>query len=205
MQGKAEREIPAVIKLFFCLAAAGIAGWIALVIFVTVREKSIQAPGADETEAIIVLGAQVKDNGELSVQLKWRLDKALEVYNLNPQPVVVCGAQGNNEPEAEAAAMKKYMMENGIPENAIMTDDSSFNTRQNLTNAKVLLPADVGKVLIVTSDYHLPRALAIAADMGLDAAGIGSPIKLVYWPKNHFREALAWVKYWMQKYGVLPL
>ena len=61
------------------------------------------------------------------------------------------------------------------------------------------------RVLIVTSDYHLPRALALAKDQGLTASGIGSTTLPEYWIKNHFREALSWIKYWGQKYLRLPL
>ena len=112
-------------------------------------------------------------------------------------------AQGDNEPVSEAAAMREYLAANGVPDGDLLPEDSSFNTRQNLLNAKKLLPEGVRRVLIVTSNYHLPRALALAADTGFDAVGVGSPIKPIYWPKNHFREALAWVKYWMQKAGIL--
>ena len=82
-------------------------------------------------------------------------------------------------------------------------DDASFNTRQNLENARKVLPDDVERVLIVTSKYHLPRSMALASDIGFDAEGVGSPIKLIYWPKNHYREALAWVKYLLQKWGLM--
>ena len=61
------------------------------------------------------------------------------------------------------------------------------------------------KVLVVTSDYHVPRSLALAKDLGYDACGMGSPCKPEYWIKNHAREALAWVKYWGRKYLRLPL
>ena len=177
--------------------------WIGLVVFVTVKEKTIPPADPKETQAIIVLGAQVRKDGTLSIQLQWRLDKALELYNRCPQPVVVCGAQGSDEPVSEASAMHQYLAANGVPESDLILEDSSFNTRQNLMNAKKLLGEEISRVLIVTSDYHLPRALALAKDAGFDACGVGSPIKLVYWPKNHFREALAWVKYWMQSWGIL--
>lgn len=185
-----------------CLGAAV---WIGLVIFVTVKEHTVPEADPSQTDAIVVLGAQVRADGTLSVQLQWRLDKALEIYRDYPQLIVVCGAKGMDEPVTEAEAMRVYLVENGVPEDQVLIDDSSFNTRQNLSNAKKLLPEGAKNVLIVTSNYHLPRALALASDVGLEACGVGSPIKLVYWPKNHFREALAWVKYWLQSYGLMSL
>ena len=90
----------------------------------------------------------------------------------------------------------------------ILCDPASYNTRQNIDNAIALLAdKDVKRVAIVTSDYHVPRAMALAEDAGLEATGVGSPTKqgLGFWAKNHGREALAWIKYWGQKYLHLPL
>ena len=103
--------------------------------------------------------------------------------------------------------MKQVLTDAGIPEASVLTDPDSFNTRENLENARRLLGAEQTEmeVLIVSSQYHVPRAMALAEDAGLKAAGLGSPCKAEYWIKNHFREALAWVKYWGVKYLKLPL
>ena len=61
------------------------------------------------------------------------------------------------------------------------------------------------KVVIVTSDYQLPRSMALAEDMGLEASGVGSPCLQEYWLKNHGRETLSWIKYWLKKYLHLNL
>ena len=191
------------IKLLLLLCLIGFLCWTALVAFITYKEHTVAAPDTD-TQAIIVLGAQVKADGTLSVQLEWRMQEALKQYMRHPQVIVVCGAQGANEPAPEAHVMRNWLLENGVSSDDILMDDQSFNTRQNIANAKRLLPDDVNKVLIVTSNYHLPRAMALAEDTGFDAQGVGSPIKLIYWAKNHYREALAWVKYLLQKWGIMP-
>lgn len=163
---------------------------------------------ADQTyDAIIVLGAQVKADGEPSVQLQWRLDAAKKAWDLRQVPVVVCGAKGKDEPAPEAEIMREYLIKAGIPAESILADPDSFNTRQNLRNAAKLLETreNVRSVLIVTSDYHVPRSLALARDQGFQAAGLGSPCKQEYWIKNHGRELLAWAKYLGVKYLHLPL
>ena len=122
--------------------------------------------------------------------------------------MVVCGAKGKDEPEAEAYTMKRYLEDKGIPGEKILTDPDSFNTEQNLQNAKKLLdayPEEIRKVIIVSSDYHVPRAMALAEDLGLNASGVGSPCLQEFWIKNHSRESLAWVKYWLKKYLHLSL
>ena len=168
--------------------------------------KVVHIPPAENYDAIVVLGAQVKPDGSLSLQLQWRLDAALEAWQQEKSLIVACGAQGGNEPEPEAHAMRDYLMENGVPQESILMDDTSVNTRQNIRNAAELLKEyDAQRVLIVTSDYHLPRAMALAQDEGLDATGIGAKTLPQYWLKNYGREGLSWIKYWMQKYLHLPL
>ncbi len=208
--GKRRKGKRPLLRLVGCLAAAGILCFIGLVGFVMIRESGV----ARETEslekdydAIIVLGAQVLHSGEPNVQLQWRLDKALETWRARQVPVVVCGAQGRDEPMPEAEAMKIYLAEHGVPEEMILTDPDSRNTNENLRNAAGILETMPGvrKVVIVTSDYHVPRAMALAGDLGYEAVGLGSPCKADYWVKNHAREALAWVKYWLNKYLHLKL
>lgn len=186
------------------LCFGGLVGYVVILENRVVREASALEQDYD---AVIVLGAQVLLSGEPNTQLQWRLDAALEAWQARQVPIVVCGAQGKDEPVPEAQAMRDYLAERGVPEEMIRMDPDSFNTNQNLRNAGEILKTLPGirKVVIVTSDYHVPRAMALAEDMGFEAAGLGSPCKPEYWVKNHAREALAWVKYWMMKYLHLNL
>lgn len=209
MKDKKKRRLPRPVKVLALLAALGILVYLGIVGFICIREGSVlkTVPPTDNYDAIIVLGAQVTPDGTPSVQLGWRLDAAYDAYRQKAVPVVVCGAQGKDEPMTEAEAMKLYLTAKGVPEKDILMDPDSFNTNQNLKNAAALLEKmpEVKKVLVVTSDYHVPRSLALAKDLGYDACGMGSPCKPEYWIKNHAREALAWVKYWGRKYLRLPL
>ena len=193
-------------RVFLWLLAIGLVCYAALIALVYVWEVSV--PQATEFDSIIVLGAQVLPTGEPSVQLRWRLDKAIEVYQKKPCYIVTCGAQGVNEPEPEGDVMKRLLIQDGLSEEHVISDPNSADTKQNIRNAWAILQ-ELGceKPVIVTSDYHLPRAMAIARDNGLDPLGAGSLCKpgLKFWLKNHMREALAWVKYWGIKYLHLPL
>ncbi len=193
-------------RVLALLAALGILCYAGLIALVYYWEVSV--PESTEYDGIIVLGAQVLPSGEPSVQLQWRLDKALECYQKKNCYVVVTGAQGNNEPEPEGAVMRRVLMKMGVPGEHVISDPLSTDTKQNIRNGwAILREKGCEKPLIVTSDYHLPRAMAIARDNGLDPLGAGSLCKpgLRFWLKNHMREALAWVKYWSIKYLHLPL
>ena len=195
------KRLLTLVLIFVLIAILAYLGVVGMLVY-----RVVTMPPAENYDAIVVLGAQVKADGSLSLQLQWRLDAVLQAWQKQQCLIVTCGAQGDNEPAPEAYVMRDYLMANGVPEEMILTEGTSFNTRQNIRNAAALLEGrQVETVLIVTSDYHLPRAMALAEDEGLTATGLGAATKVEYWPKNYGREALAWIKYWMQKYLHLPL
>lgn len=194
------------LKLALICVILGAIFYLGVVAMVVYRQNNM--PPVGEYDAIIVLGAQVKPSGEPSLQLQWRIDAAAKAWKERNSLIVVCGAQGSGEPAPEAYVMRDELIKQGVDGDMILMDAESFNTRQNIANAVALLDGrDVDHVLVVTSDYHLARAMAIAEDAGLDVSGLGSPTLqgLRPWVKNQGREALAWIKYWMQKYLHLPL
>ena len=194
------------LRVIGVLALVAVLGYASLIGYVYYRETHVPAP--TQYDSIIVLGAQVKEDGTASVQLRWRLDKALEMYRAAPCVVVVCGAQGVNEPRPEGDVMRDLLAADGEPADAVDGDATSMDTRQNMQNAKEILDRlGLTSPLVVTSDYHLPRAMAIAQDAGLTPQGAGSLCRpeFQFWMQNHGREALAWVKYWLVKYVGLKL
>lgn len=185
-------------KLIGWLIMLGVLSYVGLFGYLLLKEHTLPRPGT--YHAIVVLGAQVNPDGTPSVQLEWRLSKALEIYKLNPMPIVVTGARGADEPATEASVMRNWLAARGVAPEHILMDETSFNTKENLKNAVRLLPPGTIDILIVTSDYHLPRALQVARDLGLNPSGAASPIKPEFWFKNHARETLAWGKYLLLKY-----
>lgn len=126
--------------------------------------------------AMIILGAKV--NGEeVSKTLKLRLDKAIEYYNQdNSINIIVSGGQGTDENITEALAMKRYLEVNGVNSNNIIEENKATTTLENIIYSKEILDdMDInGKVLIVTSDYHLFRGRFIASILGIRNEGLCS-------------------------------
>ena len=120
------------------LAAAGLMGF--------VYSMETHLPPIGESDVIIVLGAQVKEDGTPSVALERRLTAALEHYEEDRQIIIVCGAQGANEPRAEGDVMRDWLLERGVLEEDVIAETASFNTRrhQRLPRAQsaCALPAD---------------------------------------------------------------
>jgi len=149
-----------------------------------------------QAQAILVLGAQVKAWGEPSEALRRRMDLALTHYRQKPRVIICCGGQGSDEPVAEGDFMRAWMIAHGVPEEDVYAEKLSRNTRENIAGAKKLLDGmGISSVLVVTSDYHVPRAVSMARRAGLTAVGSGSASRPDLWWKNHLREGLSWIKY----------
>ena len=189
--GRKMAMIVLALALLFVLAVAALIG------FVYYMETHL--PPAGDSDVIIVLGAQVKEDGTPSVALERRLTAALEAYQAKPQLIIACGAQGANEPRAEGDVMRDWLMAHGVAGEDVVAETASFNTRENLEYARAIMEhRGLERALVVTSDYHVPRALALCRQVGIEATGKGSPSKPEYFIKNHFREGLSWIKFCLE-------
>jgi len=131
----------------------------------------------ENVNTMIILGAKVNEDG-ISKTLKRRLDKAIEYYNTNKNinNIIVSGGQGSDEVVTEALAMKNYLVKNGVSKDKIIMEDKATTTLENIIFSKKIITDKnlKGKVLIVTSDYHLFRGQFIASILGIDNEGLCS-------------------------------
>ena len=170
-----------IVLVVLCVAvtAAGTA-----LIFSEFHEK-----GPDGLDYLVVLGAQVREDGP-SVILKYRLDTAAEYLKQNPDTIcITTGGQGYNEPYPEAVGMKDYLVDQGIGEERILTEETSTSTLENIKNASQLMEAGYQSVGIVTNNFHVYRGTALAEKQGLKGVcGIAAGSKPLYLPNNLLRE-----------------
>lgn len=130
---------------------------------------SEEVPKAD---AILVLGAYVFSDGTVSCMLNDRLTEAYELYKSGKaDKILVSGDHGRKDYD-EVNAMKKFLIEQNIPEKDVFMDHAGFNTYESIYRARDIF--QVKKVIIVTQEYHLMRAVFIARELGLEAFGIAS-------------------------------
>lgn len=166
----------------FCL---GLLLFCTVEIMILSRFHATAQPGADYC---IVLGAQWKANGPSEV-LRRRLDKAVDYLNANPNTIaIVSGGQGSNEIISEAAGMRQYLLDAGIEEERILTEDKSTNTRENLAFSAKLLDRENSRVVVVTNNFHVFRALRIAEKQGYHAEGLAAGSVAWMVPNNLLRE-----------------
>lgn len=156
--------------------------------------------GKQNLDYIIVLGAQVRENGPSAV-LKYRLDAAIDYLNGNPDTIcIVSGGQGPNEPFSEAKGMADYLTEHGIEAERILLEDTSTNTVENIKYSKVLMKQSYDNVGIVTNNFHVFRSVQIAKVQGLKSVcGIAADSNILYLPNNVLRECCGILKDWIMK------
>lgn len=147
----------------------------------------------NDNYAIIVLGAGVRNDGTPSDILADRLETSLEVYRSNLGNVFILSGDHGREEYNEVRAMKDYIMKDNIDEKIIFMDHAGFSTYDSMYRAKEIFKVE--KAIVVTNEYHLPRALYIARKLGIEAYGVKSD-KRGYQLMDSYkkREALAQLK-----------
>lgn len=133
---------------------------------------SEEAAKLTDVDCILVLGCQVKDDGTPSDMLKDRLTRGIEVYNLGAAPKLLMSGDHGREEYDEVGTMKLYAIDAGIASEDIFMDHAGFSTYESVYRAKEIFEAD--KIIIITQEYHLYRALYIAEELGVEAYGVSS-------------------------------
>ena len=143
----------------------------------------------NDIDAIVILGCKAYSNGP-SLMLSNRLLKGLEVYNILNSKILLSGDHGTKSYD-EVNVMRDYMLNSNIKSEDIFLDHAGFNTYDSMYRLKYVFEAK--KVIIVTQEYHMYRALYIADSLGIDAYGVVAsdiPQKDIML-KNNIREILS--------------
>ena len=130
------------------------------------------AAALEDVDCILVLGCRVYEDGTPSHMLEDRLRRSVELYHMGAAPKLLMSGDHGRQEYDEVGAMKRYAIAEGIDSGDVFMDHAGFSTYESLYRAKEIF--GVKKVIIVTQDYHLHRALYIARIMGLEAYGVES-------------------------------
>lgn len=145
----------------------------------------------------IVLGASVRPDKSLSPILKDRVDAAYLAYKKEKfKKFLLSGDHGSRDYD-EVNAMKNYLNDKGVPDEDIFLDHAGFDTYNSMYRAKEIF--NVSDAIIFTQEFHLPRAIYIGKNLGLDIQGYVSDMR--DYPANNRlqrREWLANMKAWME-------
>lgn len=131
---------------------------------------NVAAAELEDVDCILVLGCQVKPGGVPSDMLADRLTKAIELYNAGASDILLMSGDNGTVEYNEVQAMRNYAEREGVPAEDIYTDHAGFSTYESVYRAKEIFGAK--KIIIVTQEYHLYRALYIAKQLGVEAYGV---------------------------------
>jgi len=161
-------------------AIAGAALFVYLAVNVLLVYRAGRSDDAGPVDAIVVLGAAQYD-GRPSRQLAARLDHVVTLWDQGLSPrVVVTGGKQEGDRFTEAEASRNYLVDRGVPAEAILAEDTSHNTYDSLAAvAEVLDEVGVTRVLLVTDPFHTARSELIAGEVGLDAQSSPTPTSVI--------------------------
>lgn len=189
------------LRLAICvLIVLGILGISAVTVInsivkLTTNTKILTPQEAAELNAdcILVLGCYVMDNGSPSDMLHDRLQRGVELYELNAASKLLMSGDHGRQNYDEVDAMKRFAVDAGIASEDVFMDHAGFSTYESIYRAKEIFQAK--KIIIVSQQYHLYRAVYIAERFGLEAYGVNADYHTyIGQVSRDVREVLARVK-----------
>jgi vancomycin permeability regulator SanA len=154
--------------------ALSLLGVLALSHFVQQRyaHRILPREGAPEAPVALVFGAGLAPGGVPSAVLAQRLDTAIALWRAKKVQSVLVSGDNSDRFHDETRAMRRYLLERGVPERAVLGDDAGLSTYDSCVRAHDVF--GLRRALLVTQRFHLPRALYIANSVGMEAWGVAA-------------------------------
>ena len=196
-----KKHIKIIIIIISCLVCAGLLGASALLLANGYVKHSTadqilapeQAAALEGVDCIVVLGCLVKADGTPSDMLYDRISVGVTLYQSGTSlKLLMSGDHGQKEYD-EVNTMKTCAIDAGVPSEDIFMDHAGFSTYESIFRAKEIFGAK--RIVIVTQEYHLYRALSIANALGIEAYGVSADLRsYAGQTKRDVREVLARAK-----------
>lgn len=155
---------------------------------------------------IVVLGAGTIGN-KVTPLLAARIEKGIELLQYNPNAVLIMsGGQGPGEDIPESEAMADYAVNKGVDTEKIIMEQKSVSTRENLRFSRELMNKQIPKIIVVTTAYHVFRALILAKQQGLKCVGFGAKTKWYFTLNAFIREFVGYLRLtWKRHFLVIGI
>ncbi len=170
---------------------------VCMVLEIPIIRGAVSEPDKN-ADYVIVLGAKVNGTKPSRV-LRQRLDAATEYAEQNKSAeIIVTGGKGADEAISEAEAMKNYLVKKGIAGDRIITENNAADTGENLEFSKNIIGDTDKNIVIVTSDFHMYRAVKIAEQTGFTRVSeLPARTDAGLAPNYYIREAFGIIKYFV--------
>lgn len=152
---------------------------------------------------IIVLGSGILGT-RIPPLLAARIDRGIELLIPNPDAkLIMSGGQGPGEDIPESEAMAFYAIERGVDIERIIMEQKSVSTEENLRFSRKLMVKENPKIIIVTTAYHVFRALILARQQGIKCVGFGAKTKWYFTLNALIREFAGYLRLSWKKHAVV--
>ena len=197
MKNKWKKHLKRFLVSLFSLGLAGVLAVLGINLWVTgtVKDQILtqEQAAALDADCIIVFGCQVRNDGTPSHMLEDRLKRGVALYEAGAAPKLLMSGDHGTKGYDEVNTMKGYAIEASIPTEDIFMDHAGFSTYETVYRAKEIFGAE--KIILVTQEYHLYRAMYIAEAMGLEVYGVAADYRSYSGQfSRDIREVLARVK-----------
>lgn len=118
---------------------------------------------------VIILGASVHSDGKLSPILQERVDTGLSLYRDGKVKRFLLSGDNRTSDYDEVNSMRNYLMKRNVPDSLIFVDPAGIDTYDSMYRSSAVF--EVQDAIVVTQQFHLPRTLFIATQLGLDYYG----------------------------------
>jgi len=126
----------------------------------------------ERADAAVVLGNTVERDGQPSERLKARLEKAVELYEMNLVGVIIVSGGFGAEGFEEADVMRDYLIGKRVPAENIILDRDGYNTYKTAVNTKQIMEANgFRSVTIVSQYFHITRTRLAFRKLGIENIG----------------------------------
>jgi SanA protein len=129
----------------------------------------------------IVFGARVYSNERLSAMLRDRVDTAIDLYHAGKVDKLLLSGGQNGLEYDEPGAMMAHALERGVPAEAIQPDYGGRRTYDSCYRAAHIF--QVEQAVLVTQEFHLPRALLLCDQLGIEVVGVKAD-RRIYAPRS---------------------
>lgn len=152
---------------------------------------------------IVVLGSGIIGK-KVTPLLAVRIERGMELLYSNPNAVLIMsGGQGPGEDIPESVAMAAYAVGKGVDAERIIMEQKSVSTEENLLFSRKLMDKEAPKIVIVTTAYHVFRALILAKQQGLKCVGFGAKTKWYFTLNALIREFVGYLRLTWKKHALV--
>lgn len=132
----------------------------------------------------IVFGARVYPDGRLSAMLRDRVETAVQLYHAGKVQKLLVSGDNRFADYDEPGRMMAYAIERGVPAADIQPDYAGRRTYDTCYRARAIFQLE--RAVLVTQEFHLPRALFTCRSLGLNAVGVPADLQ------PYHRRSVAW-------------